>query len=170
METLFRGRVWKLGDDINTDLLYPGFARGMEWEELRPHILHTHPRFNKEVQPGDVIVAGRNFGCGSGRPVLEYIIKLGVSCIVADSFARLFFRNSITQPYPVFSCEGVSAMFEEGDELELDMLEARVKNLTTGKELVGKPLAKEMWDIINAGGMKKTLQMEKEAGRLPWQL
>jgi 3-isopropylmalate/(R)-2-methylmalate dehydratase small subunit len=162
MAVVIKGKVWKAGDNISTDLLHPGFAHAGGWEETRKYILHIHPKFSKEVQPGDVLVAGRNFGCGSGRPAASNLLRLGIGCIVAESFARLFFRNSIASALPVLPCPGVSALFEEGDELELNLDEGRVRNLTTGKELKAESLSKDMLDIIKAGGVRKMLDKERE--------
>src|SRR5512143_1221052 len=120
--TLIKGRVWKFGDNINTDVMAPGFVFNAPWEEVKKVILHIHPRFSKEVNPGDVIVAGKNWGCGSSREQATSNLKrLGLSCVVAESFGRIFFRNAVALALPAIVCPGVSTAFEEGDELELDL-------------------------------------------------
>ena len=164
--TLIRGKVWKFGDNINTDVMAPGFAFNAPWDELKKVILHIHPKFTREAKPGDVIVAGKNWGCGSSREQAPTNLKrLGLGCIVAESFGRIFFRNSVALAFPTLVCAGVSAAFEEGDELELDLESARVRNVTREKELQGEPLSKDVLAIITMGGiipaMRERLKAKK---------
>lgn len=157
--SVIRGKVWKFGDNVNTDVMAPGFAFHAPWEEVRKLILHIHSKFTQEAKPGDVIVAGRNWGCGSSREQAPANLKkLGIGCVVAESFGRIFFRNSIAVALPVIVCPGVTEMFTEGDELELDLEDSRVKNITTGKELKGKPLSSDMLAIIRKGGIIAALK------------
>lgn len=157
--TLIKGKAWKFGDNINTDVMAPGFALNAPWEELKKVILHIHPKFTQEARPGDVIVAGKNWGCGSSREQAPANLKrLGLSCIVAESFGRIFFRNSVALALPTIVCPGVSKAFEEGDELELDLESARVRNITRGKELQGEPLSRDMLAIIAKGGIIPALR------------
>src|SRR3989304_1233952 len=150
--TLIRGKVWKFGDNVNTDVMAPGFAFKPPWEELKKVILHIHPKFTQEAQPGDVIVAGKNWGCGSSREQAPANLKrLGLGCIVAESFGRIFFRNSVALAFPTIVCPGVAKAFEEGDELELELESARVRNITKGGELKGEPLSGDMLAIIAKG-------------------
>lgn len=166
MAIVVRGKVWKFGDNIDTTLLNPKFAAGSGWEMVRKYILHTHPNFNKEVQPGDVIVAGQNFGCGqaSGEPPMN-LKRLGIGCVVAESFGRLFFRNCVALALPILPCHGVAELFAEGDELELNLDEAKVRNLTKGRELQGKQLTQEMMEIISGGGIMEILTKEAALGK-----
>ena len=114
-------------------------------------------------EPGDVIVAGGNFGCGSSREAAPANLKrLGVGCVVAESFGRIFLRNSIAIAFPVLICRGITAAFDEGDDLELDFDESRVRNLPRGTEIRGTPLPAELVRIVAAGGMMQLL--EQEAG------
>ena len=154
MGIIVTGRVWKFGDHINTDYISPGFAKSASWEEYKKHILHVHKAFTENAQPGDVIVAGKNFGCGSSRESApENLQRLGIGCVVADSFGRIFFRNCIAIALPVFACEGVSEIFEEGNQLELDFEGSVVKNLTTGGEMKGSPITSDLINIVKRGGI-----------------
>jgi 3-isopropylmalate/(R)-2-methylmalate dehydratase small subunit len=156
---VIKGKVWKFGDNINTDLIVPGGGPGITipWEEMKKRILHTHPRFSKEVVPGDVIVGGKNWGCGSGRPAAKTLQRLGIGCVVAESYSRIYFRNSIAIGYPSVACAGVSELFDEGDMLELELETAKIRNITKGKELKGDPFSKDMLDIMAKGGILETL-------------
>jgi len=166
MGMIVTGKVWKFGDSIPTDFIAPGFALALPWEERRKHILHVHKTFAQQCQPGDVIVAGSNFGCGSSREEAPADLRqLGIGCVVAESFARTFFRNCVAIGLPVMSCKGVSGMFKEGDRLELDFENAQVRNLTTGQELKGPPLAPDLVNIIRRGGILELLKSEKQGMR-----
>ncbi len=157
--TLIKGKVWKFGDNVNTDVMAPGFAFTAPWEEVRKVVLHIHPQFTREAKPGDVIVAGKNWGCGSSREQAPANLKrLGIGCVVAESFGRIYFRNSLAIALPSMACAGVSEAFEEGDELELELEGARVRNLTRGKELKGEALSGEMLAIIAKGGIIPALR------------
>ncbi len=164
MSLVIKGKVWKFGDDINTDYMAPGFLKNQPWELLRKGILHIHPGFTADFQPGDVIVAGENFGCGSSRETAPANLKrLEVGCVVAESFGRIFLRNSIAIAFPVLICKGISAAFDEGDRLELDFDQSIVRNLARGKEIRGTPLPPELVRIVAAGGMMQLLKQEAAA-------
>lgn len=157
--TIIKGKVWKFGDNVNTDVMAPGFAFHAPWEELKKIILHIHPQFNQEVKAGDVIVAGRNWGCGSSREQAPANLKrLGVACVVAESFGRIFFRNSIAIALPVIVCPGVTKAFKEGDQLEMELEKAKIRNINTGQELKGEPLSEDMLAIIRKGGIIAALK------------
>ena len=157
--TRITGKVWKFGDNVNTDAMAPGFAFKAPWEELKKVILHIHPKFTQEAKPGDVIVAGKNWGCGSSREQAPANLKrLGINCVLAESFGRIYFRNSVALAFPSLVCPGVSGAFDEGDELELELESARVRNLTKGTELPGEPLSPDMLAIIAKGGLIPTLK------------
>ena len=159
-DDLIAGRVWRFGDDVSTDLLSPGEYAIAPVEVRRVHCLEAlNPRFPSEVQPGDVVVAGRNFGCGSSRETApENLQALGVACVVADSFARIFLRNAVAIGLPVLACKGVAAAFAEGDELEADLAAGVVRNAGTGAVLQGEPLPPEMREILAAGGILAALR------------
>jgi 3-isopropylmalate/(R)-2-methylmalate dehydratase small subunit len=156
-----RGRVWKFGDDINTDYMAPGFVKNQPWELQKKAILHVHAGFTAGFKPGDVIVAGDNFGCGSSREAAPANLKkLEVGCVVAESFGRIFLRNSIAIAFPVLICKGITKAFEEGEELELDFAQSLAKNVTRGTEIRGTPLPPELVRIVAAGGMMQLLKQE----------
>jgi 3-isopropylmalate/(R)-2-methylmalate dehydratase small subunit len=157
--TIIKGKVWKFGDNVNTDVMAPGFALNAPWEEIKRVILHIHPKFTQEAKPGDIIVAGKNWGCGSSREQAPANLKrLGIGCVVAESFGRIYFRNSIALAFPSIVCPGVSEAFEEGDELELELETAQVRNITKGKKLQGDPLSQDMLTILVRGGIIPALK------------
>jgi 3-isopropylmalate/(R)-2-methylmalate dehydratase small subunit len=162
MSIIVQGKVWKFGDHVSTDYMDPGFSRDQPWEKHKKEILHIHKAFAEGCKPGDVIVAGKNFGCGSSRETAPTNLKkLGIGCVVAESFGRIFFRNSIAVALPVMDCEGVSALFAEGDQLELDFDSSLVKNLTTGREMRGPSLPADLIAIVNQGGILGVLKGRK---------
>ena len=165
MSVVIKGRVWKFGDDINTDYMSPGFVKNQPWELVKKAILHIHPGFTAGFKPGDVIVAGENFGCGSSREAAPANLKrLEVGCVVAESFGRIFLRNSIAIAFPVLICKGITAAFDEGDQLELDFAQSLVRNLARGTDIHGTPLPPELVRIVAAGGMMHLLKQEAATG------
>ena len=159
MRLIVKGKVWKFGDHINTDYMAPSFSRDLPWEQAKNTILHIHKGFVEAHKPGDVIVAGENFGCGSSRESAPTNLKrLGIGCVVAESFGRIFFRNSIAIAFPVLVCKGVYKAFEEGEELELDLEGALVKNLSQGTELKGVLLSSDLINIVGKGGILAALR------------
>jgi 3-isopropylmalate/(R)-2-methylmalate dehydratase small subunit len=156
METLLRGRVWTFPDDVNTDVIYPGrYMSILDPAETARHAFETvYPEFLKEAKPGDVIVAGKYFGCGSSREQAATALRyFGIACIVAESFARIYYRNAINLGLPVLTCPGVSTAFQQGHEAEVDLTSGRVRNVTTGQELQSQPLPPSIRDILDAGGL-----------------
>jgi 3-isopropylmalate/(R)-2-methylmalate dehydratase small subunit len=161
MSIIIKGKVWKFGDDINTDYMAPSFAVDAPWEVQKKAILHIHKAFTEEAKPGDVIVAGKNFGCGSSRENAPTNLKrLGIGCVVAESFGRIFFRNCIAVALPVLAVRGVADSFEEGDILELDFEHSLVRNISRGKEMEGKPLTQDLVSIVQNGGMLAMMKRE----------
>lgn len=162
-DLIYSGRVWKFGDNIDTDVISPGQYVSLPLEEQKPHCMEAvNPTFAKNVKPGDIVVAGRNFGCGSSRETAPEVLKeLGVGAVVAESFARIFFRNAIAIGLPVLIVDGINKEVSEGDRLQLNLKTAEVKNLTTGKIMKGKPLIPLMIEIIEAGGSISLLQKRK---------
>ncbi|MBI2848483.1 MAG: 3-isopropylmalate dehydratase [Chloroflexi bacterium] len=160
--SVVRGKVWKFGDNISTDLLMPGFSHDIiSHQERAAYCMRAErPEFAGEVRSGDVIVAGRNFGCGSGRPAARNLMTLGVGAVIAESFGRLFFRNSVSSGFPVLYCPGVMAAFGEGDVLEADFRTGEVKNLTSGEALRAEPLPDIALRILEAGGVIALLKAE----------
>jgi 3-isopropylmalate/(R)-2-methylmalate dehydratase small subunit len=155
-----RGRVWKLGDGVNTDLILPGrYLDLTDPSEMARHVMEgLDPGFPSRVSEGDIIVAGRGFGSGSSREHAALALKYaGFSAVVAESIARIFFRNAINIGLPAIECPGVSAIVEEGETLEIDLeidLEMGViRNLDRGLSLNFKPLPGFLLDILKAGGL-----------------
>ncbi|MBL7175780.1 MAG: 3-isopropylmalate dehydratase [Desulfobacteraceae bacterium] len=163
MSIIVTGKVWKFGDHINTDYMAPSFTAQASWEDRKKSILHIHKAFTEECQPGDVIVAGKNFGCGSSRENAPTNLKqLGIGCVVAESFGRIFFRNCIAVALPVMACQGISDIFDEGDQLELDFENSIVKNLTAGQEAKGLQLSPDLLNIVKKGGILALLKSESQ--------
>ena len=156
-----RGRVWVFGDNINTDLMYPGFVTTLPEAERPKYCMNANrPGWAEQVNPGDMIVAGRNFGCGSSRPAAKSLKSLGVSGVLADSINGLFLRNAINFGLPALSFEGASKMFEEGDTTEVDFRAGQVKNLKTGETRTARPLPYALINIVESGGLIPLLHIE----------
>ena len=152
---IIRGKVWKFGDDVDTDAISPSGTT-----EVRKHVLEVlNPRFPVEVKPGDIIVAGSNFGCGSSRETAPSLLKsLGVSAVIAESFGRIFFRNAVAIGLPIITCSKVSDSFTDGNELELDIDNAKVTNVDKKETLDAQPLPGEMREILSKGGIVPILR------------
>ena len=151
-----RGRVWKYGDHVDTDAIIPArYLNVSTPEALAPHCMEDiDPEFAGQVQPGEVIVAGENFGCGSSREHAPLAIKgAGISCVVAGSFARIFYRNAINVGLPILESAEAAAAVEGGHELEIDLGSGTIRNLTTGQEWQAEPYPPFMMNIIDAGGL-----------------
>ncbi|HYM90370.1 MAG TPA: 3-isopropylmalate dehydratase small subunit [bacterium] len=153
--TVIRGRAWSFGDDISTDLLSPGVYAVAPLEERRRHTLEpVNPHFAAGVRPGDIVIAGRNFGCGSSRETAPEELKaLGVGCVVAASFARIFLRNAVAIGLPALPCPGAASAVDEGDLVEVDLDAGALRNLRTGIVVTGAPLPPQMVEILRAGGI-----------------
>lgn len=150
-----RGRVRKFGDNIDTDTIAPGTTLQFPVEEMKKHAFSPiAPEFYKTVKEGDVIVAGNNFGCGSSREQATMVVKeLGFRFIACESMARIYLRNCIgLGVYPILT-KGVSSLFNEGDEIEIDIDRGELKNVRTGKTLSFEPLSGTPLNILNAGGI-----------------
>lgn len=152
---IIHGKAWKFGDDISTDLIAPGryFHLRSDLNELAKHVLEdADPQFASKVGKGDIVVGGRNFGLGSSREHAPAIIKLaGVSCVLAKSFARIFFRNAINIGLPVIECD--TDKIAAGDELEINPEKGVIKDLTKKTDLKFAPLPKAMTRILQDGGL-----------------
>ena len=150
-----KGRVWKYGDNVNTDVIFPGKYTYsiLEPEEMARHALEDlDPGFAKEVKPGDVIVAGRNFGCGSSREQAATCLKYaGVQAVVAKSFARIFFRNAINQGLPVLQSEEAVDSIEDGGEIEIDFDRGSIK--TARGDFSFPAFPESVMGILEAGGL-----------------
>jgi len=158
-----KGKAWKFGDDVNTDAIVPArYLNTTDPEELASHCMEdVDPEFVSKISPGDVIVAGRNFGCGSSREHAPLAIKAaGLSCVIAESFARIFFRNAINIGLPIFECPDAAKGVSQGDEVEVDMAAGTIRNLTTGKTYSVAPWPEELQAIISAGGLMNYVTQE----------
>lgn len=156
----FRGRIWKFGDDVDTDVIIPArHLLTIDPKELAKHVMEDiDPEFADKVQEGDIIVAGKNFGCGSSREHAPMAIKgAGVACVVAESYARIYYRNSINIGLPVVECPEAVADAEDGDILEIDTTEGFIINTRTGETYTAKPHAPYVQEIVNAGGLMQAV-------------
>jgi len=150
------GKAWKFGDDVNTDLIVPGkYLELVDPHEMAKHAMEgIDPDFPGKVSEGDVVVGGSNFGCGSSREHAAIALKyVGVGAVVAESFARIFYRNAINLGLPALECPGISEAVSEGDSLEIDLTGGKVVNATTGKELEFVPLPEFMVEVLGEGGL-----------------
>lgn len=151
------GKVHKFGDHIDTDQIIPArYLVTTDPQELAQHCMEgsANPAFASRVRPGDVIVAGVNFGCGSSREHAPVAIRgAGVTCVIAKSFARIFFRNAINLGLPVLECPEAAEGIAEGDEVEVDLEQGLIRNLTTGQTFQAKPYEPFMMELIRAGGL-----------------
>lgn len=152
----FTGKAWKFGNDIDTDAIIPArYLNTSDPSELAKHCMEDADRdFVKKISKGDIIVAGRNFGCGSSREHAPIAIKnAGISCVVAESFARIFFRNSINMGLPIFESVEASGGISEGDKLEIDAGTGEIRNLSKEQVYSAKPLPRFIQNIIDSGGL-----------------
>ncbi len=153
---MIRGRVWKFGDDVNTDVIMPGKYLAMsDPAEIAPHIMEgIAPDFGKKAKPGDIIVGGKNFGCGSSRETAPGGLRaFGIGAIIAPTFARIFLRNAVNIGLPVVECPAAAAGINEGDLVAVDLAMGRITNETTGAIYAGPPLPPFMRELIAAGGL-----------------
>lgn len=162
METRLTGHVWKFGDDVSTDHIIAGrYLTSTDPKVLSEHVMeNVDPAFAKKVRPGDVILGGTNFGCGSSREQAPLALKAaGISCVVADTFARIFFRNSINIGFPVVECPGLHKRVKEGDTLTVDLSAGHVL-LPGGEAIPFHPLPPNILEILHAGGLVPKLRAE----------
>jgi 3-isopropylmalate/(R)-2-methylmalate dehydratase small subunit len=167
---VLEGNAWRYGRDIDTDVIIPArYLTATTPEELGAHCLEDlDPDFVKKVRPGDMIVAGENFGSGSSREHAPLAIKgCGVSCVIASSFARIFYRNAINVGLPILECPEAVEGTSTGDRLRVDLAEGTVENLTTGKKFQAQPFPEFMREMISRGGLVEYVRerlREREAG------
>jgi 3-isopropylmalate/(R)-2-methylmalate dehydratase small subunit len=151
---VFSGRVWKFGDLINTDLIMPSKAFRLPKQEQHTLCFEAvRPEFVKQVKPGDIIVAGENFGMGSSRPIGEVLRGCGIAAVLADSINGLALRTCVNSSLPAHNCAGVSTLFEDGDRARVDFSTGKIENLTSGKSLTTHPMAPLLAEIVAAGGV-----------------
>jgi 3-isopropylmalate/(R)-2-methylmalate dehydratase small subunit len=161
-------RVWKFGDNINTDLILPILAFYMTPQEQARYVFRANrPDWVAQVQPGDIIIGGKNFGMGSSRPAARSLKTLEIGCLIAHSINGLFYRNSVNWALPALECPEVQDAFDEGDIAEVDLETSFIKNLTTGKVVQGKPVPPQLLAIVKAGGIYELLEREGAIGPKP---
>lgn len=156
-----RGRTYKFGNNVNTDEIIPAkFLNTINPKELASHCMEGIKKdFAKSVKKGDMIIAGRNFGCGSSREHAPFSIKAaGVSCVVAESFARIFYRNSINIGLPILESRKASKDIREGEEIEIDFKKGEIRNITKNKIYKIRGFPEFMGRIIKSGGLLKMLK------------
>jgi 3-isopropylmalate/(R)-2-methylmalate dehydratase small subunit len=150
-----RGRCWKFGDNIPTDRIVRTDMIFRPWAEILQHVLETcNPEFPKKVQPGDIVVAGKHFGQSSGRAIAAKAMKrTRIGCIIAESFARTFYRNGFEIGMPILECPGITDQVSDGDILSVDIEGGRIVNETTGREFQAKTTPRFLLDMLKAGGL-----------------
>ncbi len=153
---VIKGKSWRFGDDVDTDAIIPArYLNTSDPKELASHVMEDADKdFAKKMKAGDLIIAGKNFGCGSSREHAPIAIKAaGVSAVVAKSFARIFYRNAFNIGLPIFESEEASERIKEGDEIEIDADKGFIRNLSTQEQYTAKPIPPFMQELIAAGGL-----------------
>ena len=161
MEKKVQGRVHKYGDDVNTDVIIPArYLNIHDMDELSLHCMEDiDPKFVEKANPGDIIVAQDNFGCGSSREHAPVVIKQrGISCVIATTFARIFYRNAINIGLPIMECPEASERIEDGDEVAIDFESGVITNVTKGETYQAAPFPAFIQEIIDAGGLLNSLK------------
>lgn len=162
---LATGSVFKYGDNVDTDVIIPArYLNTSDVKELASHCMEDIDKeFSKKVRKGDIIVANKNFGCGSSREHAPIAIKeSGVSCVIASTFARIFYRNAINIGLPIIECDEASKDIKSGDKLEINFSTGIIKNLTTNKNYQGEPFPEFMQKIISNGGLINSIKVGGE--------
>jgi 3-isopropylmalate/(R)-2-methylmalate dehydratase small subunit len=155
------GKVHKYGDNVDTDVIIPArYLNTADHKELAAHCMEDiDADFVKNVKEGDIIVANQNFGCGSSREHAPIAIKAsGISCVIASTFARIFYRNAINTALPILECDEAVKNIDNGDEVEVDFDTGVITNKTKGQTYKAQPFPDFMKEIINAGGLLKSLK------------
>ena len=158
------GHVFKYGDNVDTDVIIPARSQNsFDPQELASHaMVDIDPEFAGKVQPGDIIVARKNFGCGSSREHAPLCLKTaGVSCVIADTFARIFYRNAINIGLPIIECPEAAEGIDAGDQVEIDFDSGRIYNRTKGTEFQGQAFPPFMQELISAGGLVNYINSKK---------
>ncbi|MDN5301864.1 MAG: 3-isopropylmalate/(R)-2-methylmalate dehydratase small subunit [Thermoanaerobacteraceae bacterium] len=159
MQSKICGKVWKYGDNINTDIISPAKYMELDYETIGKHAMEgIDPSFSVKISKGDILVAGYNFGSGSSRETAQIALKgAGVGAVIAKSFSRIFFRNSINTGLPVIEFDATDKI-EEGDQLEIDLYSGKINNLTKNEVYEISKLPMELLEILSKGGLKNYLK------------
>jgi 3-isopropylmalate dehydrogenase/3-isopropylmalate/(R)-2-methylmalate dehydratase small subunit len=155
------GKAWKFGDDVNTDdIISARYLNTTDEKALGEHCMEVlDPDFSKKVAKGDVMVAGKNFGCGSSREHAPIAIAAcGIGCVIASSFARIFYRNSFNMGLLILESDEASAKINQGDSLEIDAGAGVIKNLTRSEEYRARPVPPFMQELVSAGGLLQSIK------------
>jgi 3-isopropylmalate/(R)-2-methylmalate dehydratase small subunit len=158
LDKIISGKAHTFGKNIDTDQIYPGrYLELVKPEDIGKHAMEgADPKFLEKYSKGDIIIADKNFGCGSSREHAAITLKtIGVGAVISESFGRIFYRNSINLGLPLMVCQGVKEFVEEGDKLEIDLEEGIVKNITKNKILKGEKLPEFVLEMMEAGGIKQ---------------
>ena len=151
-----KGTAFKFGDDVNTDVILPGkYLNLQDPQQLAQHCMESEdPEFVHKAKPGDILVAGKNFGCGSSREHAPISIKaLGISCVIASTFARIFFRSAINIGLPIVECDEAAKSIRQGDEVSVDFDTGLITDHTTGQQWQADPFPPFLQKLIAAGGL-----------------
>jgi len=162
---MIKGKVWKFGKDIDTDAIIPArYLNTSDPQELAKHCMEdADPSFAGKIAVGDIIVADKNFGCGSSREHAPIAIKeAGISCVIAKSFARIFYRNSFNMGLMIFESAEASQKIEEGNEVEVDVKKGLIRNLSKNEEYCFEPIPEFMQELIFAGGLMNYAKKKME--------
>ena len=158
---IIKGKTWTFGENIDTDVIIPGrYLRTFNPQDLADHVLEgERPDFTKNVKKGDIIVADENFGCGSSREHAPAAIKAsGISCVIAKTFARIFYRNAINIGLPIIECEEAAEKIDNGDEVEIDFDSGVITNKTKNETYQGQSFPEFLINIINSNGLLNSLK------------
>ena len=150
------GRIWKFGSDVDTDAIIPArYLNVSDGKELAKHVMEDErPEFKREVKKGDLLIADKNFGCGSSREHAPLALKAaGISCIIAKSFARIFYRNGFNQGLPLLESEEASKAIRDGDRVKVDLATGEIFDLSRNRKFQAKPIPAFMQDLIRDGGL-----------------
>lgn len=162
MTQMVHGKAFVFGDNVDTDQIYPSkYVEYTEIEDIRKYAMSgsAMPDLVKRFHPGDIIVAGRNFGCGSSREHAVMTLKgIGVGAILAESFGRIFFRNAINLGLPVITCKDIGTFFQNGDTAAVDLLTGTITNENAGTSVQAEPLSDYIMDILQHGGIKPLIR------------
>ena len=166
MNNIAEGSAYVFGNNIDTDQIYPGkYVELTEMEDIKRHAMSgsEEPDLAKVFRPGDIIVAGTNFGCGSSREHAAMTLKgIAVGAILAESFGRIFYRNAINLGIPAVTCKGIRALVNKGDKVRVDFSTGEIVNETTGKTAKAEPMNEYMMGILQNGGIKPMIRKMQE--------
>jgi len=163
------GRIWKFGSDVDTDAIIPArYLNQPDEKELAKHLMEDErPEFKKEVKKGDILLAERNFGCGSSREHAPLALKAaGISCIIAKSFARIFYRNGFRLGLPLLESSEASIEIKEGDRVRVNLTTGEIFDITQKRKFFAKPIPAFMQELIRDGGLIPHLRKKKKRGKI----